>query len=190
MFYHDKESDAVMFSDIRELHTKLCDGRELHIQPDKIIDVTNMENIADEAFSYIIFDPPHLVKVGESSWLAQKYGQLPVLWEEWMTKAFAECFRVLKPGGMLLFKWSDEDIPHKNVLRCALPYLPLAGDKQGKTRWTTVEEFYKWAVKHDCEGMEITVKCYDGNGKEDECWLINDRCIEERQGKEVVINLR
>lgn len=25
----------------------------------------------------------------------------------------------------------------------------------------TVEEFYKWAVKHDCEGMEITVKCYD-----------------------------
>lgn len=25
MFYHDKESDAVMFCDIRELHTKLCD---------------------------------------------------------------------------------------------------------------------------------------------------------------------
>lgn len=74
MFYHDKESDAVMFCDIRELHTKLCDGRELYIQPDKIIDVTNMKNIADEAFSYIIFDPPHLVKVGESSWLAQKYG--------------------------------------------------------------------------------------------------------------------
>lgn len=93
MFYHDKESDDVMFCDIRELHTKLCDGRELHIQPDKIIDVTNMENIADEAFRYIIFDPPHLVKVGESSWLAQKYGQLPVLWEEWMTKAFSECFR-------------------------------------------------------------------------------------------------
>jgi SAM-dependent methyltransferase len=136
MFYHDKESDAVMFCDIRELHTKLCDGRELHIQPDKIINVTNMENIADEAFSYIIFDPPHLVKVGESSWLAQKYGQLPVLWEEWMIKAFTECFRVLKPGGMLLFKWSDEDIPHKDVLRCALPYLPLVGDKQGKTRWT------------------------------------------------------
>lgn len=136
MFYHNKESDAVMFGDIRELHTKLCDGRELHIQPDKLMDVTNMENIADEAFSYIIFDPPHLVKVGESSWLAQKYGQLPMLWEEWMTKAFSECFRVLKPGGMLLFKWSDEDIPHKDVLRCALPYLPLVGDKQGKTRWT------------------------------------------------------
>lgn len=54
----------------------------------------------------------------------------------------------------------------------------------------TVEEFYKWAIKHDCEGMEITVKCYDGNGKEDECWIINDQCIEERQCKEVVINLR
>lgn len=136
MFYHDKESDAVMFCDIRELHTKLCDGRELHIQPNKLIDVTNMEDIANEAFNCIIFDPPHLVKVGESSWLAQKYGKLPVLWEEWMIKAFTECFRVLKPGGMLLFKWSNEDIPHKDVLRCALPYLPLAGDKQGKTRWT------------------------------------------------------
>ena len=82
MFYHDKESDAVMFCDIRELHTKLCDGRELHIQPNKLIDVTNMEDIANEAFNCIIFDPPHLVKVGESSWLAQKYGKLP-----WKPKA-------------------------------------------------------------------------------------------------------
>ena len=30
MFYYDKDSDTVMFCDIRELHTKLCDGRELH----------------------------------------------------------------------------------------------------------------------------------------------------------------
>lgn len=136
MFYYDKESDVVMFGDIRELHTKLCDGRELHIQPDKLMDATDMKGIEDNTFSCVIFDPPHLVQVGESSWLAQKYGHLPLLWEEWMNKAFAECFRVLKPGGMLLFKWNEEDIPHRAVLRCALPYKPIAGDKTGKTRWT------------------------------------------------------
>lgn len=156
MFYHDKESDAVMFCDIRELHTKLCDGRELHIQPDKIIDVTNMENIADEAFSYIIFDPPNLVKVGESSWLAQKYGQLPVLWEEWMTKAFAECFRVLKPGGMLLFKWSDEDIPHKNVLRCELPFLlRLALTVTRKLNIPKLKKLTKGGVANDSRTSEM-----------------------------------
>lgn len=37
MFYYDKDSAAVTFGDIRELHTKLCDGRELHIQPDKLM---------------------------------------------------------------------------------------------------------------------------------------------------------
>lgn len=50
MFYHNKESDAVMFGDIRELHTKLCDGRELHIQPDKLMDVTDMKEIEDNTF--------------------------------------------------------------------------------------------------------------------------------------------
>lgn len=140
MFYYDKNSNAVMFGDIREIHTRLCDGRELHIQPDELMDVTNMKDIANDTFNCIIFDPPHLVRVGESSWLAQKYGHLPLLWEEWMNKAFAECFRVLKPGGMLLFKWNEEDIPHHTVLRCALPYKPIAGDRTGKTRWTF---FYK-----------------------------------------------
>lgn len=135
MFYYDKESNAVMFGDIRELHTKLCDGRELHIQPDKLMDVTDMKEIEDNTFNCVIFDPPHLVQVGEKSWLAQKYGHLPLLWEAWMNKAFAECFRVLKPGGMLLFKWNEEDISHNAVMRCALPYKPIAGDRTGKTRW-------------------------------------------------------
>ena len=84
MFYYDKESDVVMFGDIRELHTKLCDGRELHIQPDKLMDATDMKGIEDNTFCCVIFDPPHLVQVGEKSWLAQKYGHLPLLWEEWM----------------------------------------------------------------------------------------------------------
>lgn len=135
MFYYDKTSSDVFYGDNRELHTKLCDGRQLHIQPDDIIDVLHLP-FKDNTFNHVIFDPPHLVNVGANSWLAQKYGFLPLLWEPWLTQAFSECFRVLKPGGMLLFKWSDEDVPHNQALTCALPYEPLCGDKRGKTRWT------------------------------------------------------
>lgn len=136
MFYYNKASKDVLYCDCRRLHTCLCDGRDLHVDPDKFIDVLDMSEFEDNMFNQIIFDPPHLVKVGVNSWLAQKYGSLPLLWEPWLTQAFAECFRVLKPKGMLIFKWNDEDIPHKLALKCALPYKPLAGDKKGKTRWT------------------------------------------------------
>ena len=29
----------------------------------------------------VVFDPPHLLKVGPNSWLCKKYGKLPENWQ-------------------------------------------------------------------------------------------------------------
>ena len=48
-----------------------------------------------------------------------------------LVKGFSECFRVLKPGGVLIFKWSEADIPLKEVLKCTTEK-PVFGHKSGK----------------------------------------------------------
>ena len=42
MFYFDKHDPNVLFTDIREYHDTLCDGRKLDVQPDMIADCTDL----------------------------------------------------------------------------------------------------------------------------------------------------
>lgn len=116
MFYFDKEDPRVLFGDIRELDAKLPDSsnpkgfQELHVHPDMLMDFRNLP-FGDGAFPLVIFDPPHLRKAGESSWLAQKYGKLPDFgWKEYLAQGLSECWRVLKPQGTLVFKWNEQQI--------------------------------------------------------------------------------
>jgi transcription elongation factor Elf1 len=54
-----------------------------------------------------------------------------------LRQGFSECFRVLKLGGTLIFKWSELDIPTKEVLALT-PMKPLYGHisgKRSKTHW-------------------------------------------------------
>lgn len=134
MFWYDKENPFTTFMDIRELETTLCDGRKLEIKPDVIGDFTDMK-FADSTFNVVVFDPPHLKQAGSESWLAKKYGVLPNDYKEYIKKGFAECFRVLKQGGILVFKWNSEQIPFSEVIKLT-EYSPLFGDKRSKTRWT------------------------------------------------------
>ena len=98
MFYFNKTDPRVLFGDIRsEMHT-LCDGRTLNITPDQIMDFRALP-FADDSFQVVIFDPPHLRKAGEKSWLRKKYGILSDNWESDLRQGFAECFRVLAKGG-------------------------------------------------------------------------------------------
>lgn len=60
MFYFDKQDPQVLFTDIREYHDTLCDGRKLDVQPDMIADCTNLP-FEDETFNMVVFDPPHLL---------------------------------------------------------------------------------------------------------------------------------
>lgn len=72
--------------------------------------------------------------------MAKKYGKLNrKTWRDDLRKGFAECFRVLKPDGVLIFKWNEYEIPVAEVLKLT-PYTPLFGHKSGKaakTHWLT-----------------------------------------------------
>ncbi len=80
MFWFDKNNNDVMFCDNRSLHTNLCDGRRLDVEPDVFADFTHLP-FEDESFWHVVFDPPHMTTLGEKSWMAQKYGRLSDDWE-------------------------------------------------------------------------------------------------------------
>ena len=54
-----------------------------------------------------------------------------------LRRGFEECFRVLRKNGVLIFKWSEVQIPLKEILPLA-PCPPLFGHRSGKnmnTHW-------------------------------------------------------
>lgn len=99
--------------------------------------------------------PPHLVhsrgkkskmadmygclseKTKPTGWQHIKYGALYSDWRDLLAKGFAECFRVLKPGGFLIFKWNETDIKVTEILKLT-PAKPIFGHISGKranTHW-------------------------------------------------------
>jgi len=134
MFWFDKVHPAAVFMDNRELETELCDGRKLVIRPDVVGDFRAMP-FADGSFRLVVFDPPHLLNAGESSWLVKKYGRLDKnTWRDDLRQGFRECFRVLMPAGVLVFKWNECQVKLREVVKLS-PLAPLFGQRSGKTHW-------------------------------------------------------
>lgn len=134
MFWFNKNNKDVLFMDNRELEETLCDGRTLQINPDIVADFRDMQ-FKDETFYLVVFDPPHLINAGENSWIAKKYGKLDKKsWKLDITSGYKECMRVLKPNGVLIFKWNEEQIKLSELLDC-LPEKPLFGNRRSKTHW-------------------------------------------------------
>ena len=104
--------------------------RKCIVSPDVICDFTNMP-FPDNSFSLVVFDPPHLINVGDNSWMLKKYGRLDENWPQMLHDGFEECMRVLKPDGVLIFKWSECQISADKVWR-AIGQKPLFGHHSGK----------------------------------------------------------
>lgn len=136
MFHFDKTNSDVVFGDIRKENHILCDGRSLEINPDVEMDFRAMPFV-DNSFHAVVFDPPHLVRAGGQSWLALKYGKLNEDWREDLRKGFAECFRVLKPNGMLIFKWNETQIKVSEILALTdqKPFVGHVSGKRANTHW-------------------------------------------------------
>ncbi|WP_409333674.1 class I SAM-dependent methyltransferase [Enterococcus casseliflavus] len=133
MFWFDKQNPNVTFMDIRRHYEELETGHVIDVDPDIVGDFRDMP-FEDDAFDMVVFDPPHLIHAGENSWLAKKYGKLDGLWPEDIRQGFAECMRVLKPNGSLIFKWNEDQISLQEVL-AAIGEKPLFGNKRSKTHW-------------------------------------------------------
>ena len=152
MFYFDKHDSRVLFQDIRDVETTLCDGRPFEVKPDVQADFTCMP-YPDESFSMVVFDPPHLVysrgkkskmvdiygtlsdKTVPTGYQHIKYGALYSNWRDMLSKGFTECFRVLRPGGFLIFKWNETDIKVSEILKLT-EQKPVFGNRCGKTAKT------------------------------------------------------
>lgn len=106
----------------------------LSIDPDVLCDFTDLP-FPDNSFPLVIFDPPHLTGAKDTSWLVKKYGKLDDTWPEMLHDGFQECMRVLKPDGVLIFKWSEYDIPADKVWK-AIGQRPLFGHRSGKQSGT------------------------------------------------------
>ena len=141
MMWFDKKDPHAIFGDRRSETLTVTDRshredgiRTLVIEPDMVMDFRALP-FADESFWHVAFDPPHLVRAGPKSWLAAKYGKLGSDWREDMRQGFAECFRVLRPHGTLVFKWNETQIKVKELLALT-PEKPLYGQVSGRTGMT------------------------------------------------------
>ena len=134
-WFHRNEQRAVYCDNRYESHVltdKSSSGgsRLLTITPDVVSDFT-MLPFKTATFQLVVFDPPHLVRNGRTGWLAKKYGKLGGCWEADLRLGFAECFRVLRSGGVLVFKWNEHEVPVSRVLSLT-DERPLFGNKCGK----------------------------------------------------------
>lgn len=134
VLFGDRRSETITVTD--RSHGKSDGTRTLQIAPDTVLDFRHLP-FPDQSFSLVAFDPPHLVRAGQRSWLAAKYGKLGADWRDDLRAGFAECFRVLKPDGTLVFKWNETQVKIGEVLALT-PVSPLFGQmsgRRGMTHW-------------------------------------------------------
>lgn len=131
--WFDKNHPAAVYCDKRkEEFEGLWKGSTIKciVAPDVICDFTKLP-FEDNTFSLVVFDPPHLISAGQTGWLVKKYGHLEANWPDMLRDGFRECMRVLKPDGVLIFKWSEIQIPADKVWK-AIGQKPLFGHHSGK----------------------------------------------------------
>ncbi len=135
MMWFDKHNPNVIFQDIREDDYVLCDGRTFSVKPDIIADFRSMP-YPDNSFYLVVFDPPHMDNSNDNSYMAQKYGTLRRFkWQDDLKQGFNQCMRVLKPNGILIFKWNETRIPLSRILEI-IEIQPLFCHKSGKSSKT------------------------------------------------------
>lgn len=143
MMWYQKNQPDTLYVDHRRYAEKLSNGQNFKVDPDMIVDYRHMPFV-DDSFNLVAFDPPHFFSQKPTGWLAKKYGILDR--ENWridLKRGFDECWRVLKPNGTLIVKWSVErgsksrSIPVTEVIK-VFGQQPLFGTRpgsQGNTYW-------------------------------------------------------
>jgi len=100
------------------------------VEPDMIMDFRKLE-LKDNSFKLVVFDPPHLKTLGNTSDFRKMYGGLnPETWRDDIKQGFDECWRVLDNYGVLIFKWNEQEIKKREILD-VIEKEPLFGHPRG-----------------------------------------------------------
>jgi len=143
-FWFNKSDKRAVYQDIRSVDIAVGpraaykNGKIFSIRPD-ICGTFSLMQFPNNTFFHVVFDPPHLTEKKGSAGVNMRiqYGQLPIDWRETIRRGFSECFRVLRTGGTLVFKWCEYEIPVSEILALT-PEKPLYGHRSGKaskTHW-------------------------------------------------------
>ena len=81
----------------------------------------------DGTFDLVVFDPPHMT-CGPQSTMAERYGHfLTSEIRDLVRDAFSEFHRLLRPDGLVAFKWNDHDTGLDRVLALVRGFDRLVG---------------------------------------------------------------
>ena len=145
MCWVQKTYPKALYMDIRVRDQGFMDIRpNFCVLPDVQADYKNIP-FKDDTFNLVLYDPPHIIRksANETGFMAMRYGKLTkATWKENISQGFMECWRVLKPGGTLIFKWSEGDKLGTELLDL-FPSVPLFATRVGKTKKTIWYCFYR-----------------------------------------------
>ncbi len=148
MFWFDPDRTDVLFLDKRVETIPIDQGtpgtvgrKDVSISPNIKADFAALP-FRSSSFQHVVFDPPHIRRDAAKGIFTRKYGFLSENFLDVLELGFRECFRVLAPGGTLIFKWSDADYPLADVLKLT-DQKPLYGHRSGKAMGTHWVAFVK-----------------------------------------------
>jgi len=119
----------MMWFDKQQPNTIYLDNRP-ECNPDVVGDFRDLKEFENDTFTLIVWDPPHEIRKKASdpnSKFIRDFGFLkPETWASDISKGARECFRVLKPMGVLIFKWNARCVKVSSILSL-FPQKPLFG---------------------------------------------------------------
>ena len=114
MFWFDKKNPNTLFIDKRSETITAKDRdkiRTIEVKPDIVADFTNLP-FEDNSFYMVVFDPPHLKTLGETSWMAKKYGEENIIgFDVHLDETTAHCHATIIPVVMRTEKKTGRERP-------------------------------------------------------------------------------
>ncbi len=94
-FWFDKKHKHTLYIDIEPRPKGICKERpNFSCEPDVVMDFRSLD-LPDNSFKHIVWDPPHLLKLQETSIMRKKYGCLhSETWQSDLKIGFKELWRV------------------------------------------------------------------------------------------------
>jgi hypothetical protein len=129
--WFDKEHPDAIYMDIREEEPgSIALQPNWSVKPDLIGDYRDMV-FPDEHFHLLVWDIPHILEA-KGGIMLKKYGKLGYGWKDDVRRGFNECWRILQPYGVLLFKYADISI-RVNEMLAQFPETPIVGTRTKKS---------------------------------------------------------